>query len=117
MKSDSVRTSIDLPRELHRRLHEAAARQPCSARRLILASIERLVEETEPARPRRRLSFGPPLGPADGRKPWTASIRKSPSRVSPRISVLRLLTTHAAMDGKPLSMNDAWRAHDRLFEG
>jgi len=31
------------------------------------------------------------------------------------IAVLRLLTTHAAMDGKPLSMNEAWQAHDRLF--
>ena len=33
-----------------------------------------------------------------------------------QISVLRLLTTHAAMDGKPLSIDDAWRVHDRLFE-
>lgn len=32
-----------------------------------------------------------------------------------QISVLRLLTTAAAMDGKPLSMNEAWRAYDRLF--
>jgi len=31
------------------------------------------------------------------------------------ISVLRLLTTAAAMDGKPLSINEAWRAYDRLF--
>jgi toxin-antitoxin system PIN domain toxin len=32
-----------------------------------------------------------------------------------QISVLRLLTTAAAMDGKPLSLNEAWRAYDRLF--
>jgi uncharacterized protein len=32
------------------------------------------------------------------------------------ISVLRLLTTAAAMSGKPLSMDDAWRAYDRLFD-
>ena len=32
------------------------------------------------------------------------------------VSVLRLLTTRAAMDGKPLSMDDAWRSHDKLFE-
>lgn len=32
-----------------------------------------------------------------------------------QISVLRLLTTAAAMDGKPLSMNEAWRAYDKLF--
>jgi uncharacterized protein len=31
-----------------------------------------------------------------------------------QISVLRLLTTHAAMDGKPLSMDEAWRIHDEL---
>ena len=33
-----------------------------------------------------------------------------------QVSVLRLLTTRTAMDGKPLSMDDAWRAHDKLFE-
>jgi uncharacterized protein len=32
------------------------------------------------------------------------------------ISLLRLLTTSAAMDGKPLGMDMAWRVHDRLFE-
>ena len=32
-----------------------------------------------------------------------------------QIGVLRLLTTAAAMDGKPLSLNEAWRAYDRLF--
>jgi len=30
--------------------------------------------------------------------------------------VLRLLTTPAAMNGKPLTMNAAWRAHDRLYQ-
>lgn len=45
MKSapDFVRTSIDPPRDLHRRLHEAAARKGCSARQLILASIKQAV--------------------------------------------------------------------------
>jgi toxin-antitoxin system PIN domain toxin len=33
-----------------------------------------------------------------------------------QISLLRLLTTSAAMDGKPLHMKEAWRVHDRLFE-
>jgi len=32
------------------------------------------------------------------------------------MSVLRLLTTPAAMSGKPLSIDDAWRVYDRLFE-
>jgi metal-responsive CopG/Arc/MetJ family transcriptional regulator len=39
MKPDSVRTSIDLPCELHRRIHEAAARKGCSARKLILEAL------------------------------------------------------------------------------
>ncbi|MGA3236342.1 MAG: TA system VapC family ribonuclease toxin [Bryobacteraceae bacterium] len=33
-----------------------------------------------------------------------------------QISVLRLLTTAAAMNGKPLTMSAAWHAYDRLFE-
>ena len=61
MKPASIRTSIDVPRELHRRLREAAARKGCSARKLILAGIERAVEETKTVRPRGRLSLDPPL--------------------------------------------------------
>jgi hypothetical protein len=49
----SVRTSLDIPTPLHRRLHEAAARRGCSARQLILASIERIVAEELPRAPRR----------------------------------------------------------------
>jgi len=64
MKPDSIRTSIDIPRDLHRRLHEAAARKGSSARQLILASIE----HAEPARPRRRLSLDQPLIPPAGRR-------------------------------------------------
>ncbi len=61
MKSNAIRTSLDVPRELHARLHEAAARKGCSARKLILAGIERAVEEAKGSRPRRRLSLDPPL--------------------------------------------------------
>lgn len=68
MKPGSIRTSIDIPRGLHRRLHEAAARRGCSARQLILLSIEQAVAQNEPKRPRRRLSLDPPLVPADGRR-------------------------------------------------
>jgi hypothetical protein len=68
MKPGSIRTSIDLPRDLHRRLHEVAARKGCSARQLILASIERAIEQAEPSRPRRRLSLDPPLIPPAGRR-------------------------------------------------
>jgi len=45
---DSIRTSIDLPRDLHRRLREAAARRLFQ---LILRSIERAVEEPTPPAP------------------------------------------------------------------
>lgn len=68
MKQNAIRTSIDLPRDLHRRLHEAAARNGCSARKLILAGIERAVEETRQTRPKRRLSLDKPLIPPAGRK-------------------------------------------------
>ena len=68
MEQNAVRTSIDIPRDLHRRLREAAARKGCSARKLILASIEQAVEETAPARPKRRLNLDEPLIPPAGRK-------------------------------------------------
>jgi toxin-antitoxin system PIN domain toxin len=32
-----------------------------------------------------------------------------------QLGFLRLMTTAAAMDGKPLTMAEAWRVHDRLF--
>jgi hypothetical protein len=63
----TIRTSLDIPQTLHRRLHEAAARKGSSARQIILKSIERAVEEADP-RPRRRLRLNPPLVPANGRK-------------------------------------------------
>jgi hypothetical protein len=68
MEQKAIRTSVDLPRDLHRRLHEAAARKGCSARKLILAGIERAVDETNPVRPKRRLSLDEPLIPPAGRK-------------------------------------------------
>lgn len=64
MEKQTVRTSLDIPVTLHRRLHEAAARQ------LILRSIERAVDEIEPQRPPRRISLDPPLIPSRGRKPF-----------------------------------------------
>jgi hypothetical protein len=67
IKDVAVRTSIDLPRDLHRRLHEAAARKGCSARKLILAGIERVVEDAAPAPHVRRLDLSIPLIPPAGR--------------------------------------------------
>jgi hypothetical protein len=68
MESKPIRTSIDLPRDLHRRLREAAARKGCSARKLILEGIEKAVDEVQPSRPVRRLSLDPPLIPPAGRR-------------------------------------------------
>jgi len=68
MKSSAIRTSIDLPRDLHRRLHEAAARKGCSARKLILVGIERAVDESKAVRPKRRLNLDPPLIRPAGRR-------------------------------------------------
>jgi hypothetical protein len=71
MDKNTVRTSLDIPVTLHRRLHEAAGRQGCSARQLILRSIERVLDEIAPERPLRRLSLDPPIIPSKGRKPIT----------------------------------------------
>ena len=65
MKAGSVRTSLDIPSSLHKKLHQAAQRSGCSARQLILRSIERLVEEELP-RPVHRVRL--PLVPAAGRQ-------------------------------------------------
>ncbi len=65
--SDHVRTSVDLPRSLHRRLREAAARKGCSARQLILSSIERALKEPEPRGPMKRLNLDPPIVPSRGK--------------------------------------------------
>ena len=32
-----------------------------------------------------------------------------------QLGFLRLMTTAAAMDGKPLTMTEAWRVHDRFY--
>jgi hypothetical protein len=65
MKPDTIRTSLDIPAPLHQRLHEAAAKRGCSARQLILRSIERLVSE-ELRAPSDRVRL--PLVPAVGRR-------------------------------------------------
>lgn len=54
---DDLRTSVDIPRDLHKKLHEAARSRGCSARQLILESVERIVLEASPQRPKRRLSL------------------------------------------------------------
>lgn len=66
-RTDTVRTSLDIPRALHRKLREAAARKGCSARQLVLAAIERAVEEV-PAKTGKRLDLrNHPLIPRTGK--------------------------------------------------
>ncbi len=72
MDKDTVRTSLDIPVALHRRLHQAAARQGCSARQMILRSIERAVQEVAPQRRKKRLRLDPPIVPSTG-KPFDLS--------------------------------------------
>lgn len=56
-KPATVRTSVDLPVELHRRLKELAARKGCSARKLIVESVEQTVRQMTPAPVKPRLDL------------------------------------------------------------
>jgi hypothetical protein len=64
----TVRTSLDIPKDLHSRIHEAAKRRGCSARALILSSIEREVAFESGAKGRVQaplvLGEGEPVNPA-----------------------------------------------------
>jgi hypothetical protein len=65
MKQDSVRTTVDIPAPLYRRLKEQAAASGRSVRQLLVAGAEKvLVESKEP--PSRRVKF--PLFGSDGPK-------------------------------------------------
>jgi hypothetical protein len=64
----TVRTSLDIPEELHRQIHEAARRRGCSARALILSSIQREIAMSPDARGRVRVPLvrgdGEPVNPS-----------------------------------------------------
>ena len=64
MKAKTIRTSLDIPADLHERIHAAARRRGCSARQLILSYLDRLATEENAATGRR---VEGPLVPADGR--------------------------------------------------
>ena len=66
MKVDRVRTTVDIPAPLYRKLKEQAAVQGCSARELIIRGVEKVL--LNPRRPAsRRVQFplirseGPPV--------------------------------------------------------
>jgi len=72
MKPNTVRTSIDIPRNLHRKLREEAAKRGCSARSLILAAIEQTV--ASPALKKGRLRLDRPVLADQGRKMSTITL-------------------------------------------
>jgi len=72
MDKDTVQLSLDIPVALHRRLHQAAARQGCSAGEMIFRAIERTVQEVAPQRGKKRLRLDPPIVPSTG-KPFDLS--------------------------------------------
>jgi hypothetical protein len=63
----TIRTSLDIPRDLHRRLREAAARKGCSARQLVLASIRDALSDKSPRGSRTRLKLDPPIVSSRGK--------------------------------------------------
>ncbi len=65
MKSDFVRTTVDIPSPLYRRLKAQAADCGCSARELVLAGIRRVLVQDRRPRPK-RVHF--PLIVSDGPK-------------------------------------------------
>lgn len=52
MPKDAIRTTVDIPAPIYRKLKEQAAHQGCSVRELLLSGAERVL--LNPQRPRRR---------------------------------------------------------------
>jgi hypothetical protein len=53
MKPDSVRTIVDIPAPLYRKLKAQAAASGCSVRELVLAGIGRVLVQGQRPRPKR----------------------------------------------------------------
>jgi hypothetical protein len=65
MKQDSIRTTIDIPAPLYRKLKAQAATNGCSVRQLVLAGVESVLLREQRPRPE-RVKF--PLIVSDGPK-------------------------------------------------
>ena len=65
MKPDSVRTTVDIPVPLHRKLKAQASANACSVRELVLAGIRKVLLPDQGPRPL-RVQF--PLIVSDGPK-------------------------------------------------
>ena len=53
MKPEKVRTTVDIPAPLYRRLKQQASAQGCSARELILRGVEKVLLNPRPSAQRR----------------------------------------------------------------
>ena len=56
MKQESIRTTVDIPAPLYRKLKEQAAARGCSIRELVLAGVKRVLVEGQ-RRPVKRVRF------------------------------------------------------------
>lgn len=56
MKTEKIRTTVDIPAPLYRKLKEQAAAQGCSARELIVRGVEKVLHNTRQPE-RRRIQF------------------------------------------------------------
>lgn len=63
MKQDSVRTTVDIPAPLYRRLKQRAASQGSSVRQLVLAGVQTVLEQERPRTKRVRLPIIASKGP------------------------------------------------------
>jgi hypothetical protein len=66
MKQESIRTTVDIPAPLYRKLKEQAAGTGCSIRELVLLGVRRVVLQAQRPRPSRVkfpliVSKGPPV--------------------------------------------------------
>ncbi len=64
MKEESVRTTVDIPRPLYRKLKEQAAIRGSSIRELVLAGVRSVLRQGQRPRQQRRVRF--PLIVSDG---------------------------------------------------
>jgi hypothetical protein len=53
MKEESVRTTVDIPRPLYRKLKQQAAAKGCSVRELLLSGVKTVLLQGQRPRPKR----------------------------------------------------------------
>jgi len=63
MKQDSVRTTVDIPRPLYRKLKQRAAAKGSSVRQLVITGVKAVLEEERPRTTRVRLPIIASKGP------------------------------------------------------